>query len=95
MTIPEGWRLAQMVPRIAEMTDLPPDSVQARLSGDSLHVRWRVPGPGLEGYLFPDTYHFTPREFPRRRRESDDGSLSTLLDSGPAYPPGDCGPLRT
>lgn len=60
MTIPEGWRLAQMVPRIAEMTNLPPDSVNARLSGDSLHVRWRVPGPGLEGYLFPDTYRFTP-----------------------------------
>ena len=26
--------------------------------GDSLHVDWQVPGPGLEGYLFPDTYRF-------------------------------------
>ena len=24
----------------------------------SLHVEWNVPGPGLEGYLFPDTYRF-------------------------------------
>jgi UPF0755 protein len=60
MTIPEGWRLTQMVPRIAEATGLPVDSVQARLLDDSAHVRWEVPGPGLEGYLFPDTYRFTP-----------------------------------
>jgi UPF0755 protein len=60
MTIPEGWRLTQMVPRIAEATGLSPDSVQARLLDDSAHVRWQVPGPGLEGYLFPDTYLFTP-----------------------------------
>jgi UPF0755 protein len=60
MTIPEGWRLTQMVPRIAATTGLPPDTVRARLLQDSAHVRWRVPGPGLEGFLFPDTYRFTP-----------------------------------
>ena len=60
MTIPEGWRLTQMVERIAEATGLPADTVQARLLSDSAHVRWQVPGPGLEGYLFPDTYRFTP-----------------------------------
>ena len=60
MTIPEGWRLTQMIPRIAQATGLAPDTVQAVLLDDSAHVRWEVPGPGLEGYLFPDTYRFTP-----------------------------------
>ncbi len=60
MTIPEGWRLTQMIPRIARASGLTEETVQARLSEDSLHIRWRVPGPGLEGYLFPDTYRFTP-----------------------------------
>ncbi len=60
VTIPEGWRLTQMVPRIAAITGLPEGTVQSRLVGDSLHVPWEVPGPGLEGYLFPDTYRFTP-----------------------------------
>lgn len=60
MTIPEGWRLAQMVPRIAGITGLPEDTVRQRIRADSLHESWDVPGPGLEGYLFPDTYRFTP-----------------------------------
>ena len=60
MTVPEGWTLTLMAPRIAEATGLPEDTVRARLLADSLAERWQVPGPGLEGYLFPDTYRFTP-----------------------------------
>ena len=60
MTIPEGWTLALMAPRLADATGLPEDTVRARLRADSLAERWQVPGPGLEGYLFPDTYRFTP-----------------------------------
>lgn len=56
LTIPEGFRLAQMAPRIGELTDLDPDSVLSRLTADSVALVWSVPGPGLEGYLFPDTY---------------------------------------
>ncbi len=58
VTIPEGWTLAQMAERLAEVTGLAPDSVLAHVSRDDVHVRWGVPGPGLEGYLFPDTYRF-------------------------------------
>ena len=61
MTIPEGWTVARMVPRLAAATGLPEDTVRAHLRGDSLAGRLSVPGPGLEGYLFPDTYRFTPR----------------------------------
>jgi len=49
-----------MAPRLADATGLPEDTVRARLRADSLAERWQVPGPGLEGYLFPDTYRFTP-----------------------------------
>jgi UPF0755 protein len=58
LTVPEGFTLKQMAPRIARITELDPDSVEARLQGDSLGILWDVPGPGLEGYLFPDTYRF-------------------------------------
>jgi UPF0755 protein len=58
LTIPEGFTLAQMAPRIAEVSGLAEDSVAAVLGRDDLADRLRVPGPGLEGYLFPDTYLF-------------------------------------
>lgn len=56
LVIPEGFRLAQMAPRIAEITQLSPDSVLQTLTEDTMAKAWGVPGPGLEGYLFPDTY---------------------------------------
>ncbi|MEQ9399237.1 MAG: endolytic transglycosylase MltG [Longimicrobiales bacterium] len=59
MTIPEGFRLAQIAPRIAEVTETTPDSVEALLRAASADT-FGVPGPGLEGYLFPDTYRFAP-----------------------------------
>jgi len=58
VTIPEGFTLRQMAPRLAEITGDDPDGVLARLTDDSAHVRWGLPGPGLEGYLFPETYRF-------------------------------------
>jgi len=58
LTIPEGFRLTQIAPRVAEITTLDPDTVLFRLTADSLEVRWNVPGPGLEGYLFPESYRF-------------------------------------
>ncbi len=58
MTVPEGFTLKQMAPRIAAVTGQSEDAVLARLQGDSTETTWSVPGPGLEGYLFPDTYRF-------------------------------------
>jgi UPF0755 protein len=60
LTIPEGFTLKQMAPRIAEITGLPEDSVLAELTSPSAELEWNVPGPGLEGYLFPDTYRLAP-----------------------------------
>lgn len=58
VTIPEGFTLPRIAARIAGITELPEDTVRARLDGPDDHVRWNLPGPGLEGYLFPDTYLF-------------------------------------
>jgi len=56
LTIPEGFRLTQIAPRIGEITGQDPDTVLAVLSADSADRRFGVPGPGLEGYLFPESY---------------------------------------
>lgn len=58
MTVPEGFTLPQIAERIAPVVGLESDSVLQRLRDDSLANRLAVPGPGLEGYLFPDTYRF-------------------------------------
>lgn len=58
VTIPEGFTLPRIATRIAGITELPADTVRLRLGGEDAHTRWNLPGPGLEGYLFPDTYLF-------------------------------------
>jgi UPF0755 protein len=58
MTVPEGFTLAQIVPRIAEISGVPEEAVAAILEDPQLASSLDVPGPGLEGYLFPDTYFF-------------------------------------
>lgn len=60
MTVPEGFRLTQIAPRIANISGEPTDSVVAYLERPELVDELDVPGPTLEGYLFPDTYRFTP-----------------------------------
>lgn len=58
LTIPEGLTIAAMASRFAAATGADSAVVADRLTDLSLHVEWDVPGPGLEGYLFPDTYRF-------------------------------------
>ncbi len=58
VTIPEGWTLQQMAPRLAAISGIELKDALAALTADSAHLEWGVPGPGLEGYLFPDTYRF-------------------------------------
>jgi len=60
VTIPEGFRLRQMAPRIAEITGIGVDSVVSLMETAGIERRLGVPGPGVEGYLFPDTYRFAP-----------------------------------
>ncbi len=58
VTIPEGFTLRGIAPRIAALSAVATDSV-LRLAEDTAFVKaLGVPGPTLEGYLFPDTYLF-------------------------------------
>ena len=56
VVIPEGWDLRGIAPRLAEATGLPPDSVLSLLMDPAQAERFGVPGPTLEGYLYPATY---------------------------------------
>lgn len=58
VTIPEGFQIIDMAGRLAEITGLDSTSVVEFLRSDSLVQRLGVPGPTVEGYLFPDTYRF-------------------------------------
>jgi len=60
MTIPEGFTLRQIASRVARFAEADTASVYRELLADDAHETWGVPGPGLEGYLFPDTYLFAP-----------------------------------
>jgi UPF0755 protein len=60
LTIPEGFTLRQIAPRIASITEEAEEAVLAVLTTPDADEEWDVPGPGLEGYLFPDTYRFAP-----------------------------------
>ena len=58
LTVPEGFTVRELAPRVAQATGVEADSV-ARLATDSAFVvALGVPGPTLEGYLFPETYRF-------------------------------------
>lgn len=56
ITIPEGWELRRIAPRLAAATGLSPDSVLAILADPEMPARFGVPGPTLEGYIYPATY---------------------------------------
>lgn len=64
-TIPEGWRRTRILSALADSAWIPVETL-VEVSGDE---RWlttqSVPGPGLEGYIFPDTYRLPRGEDPR------------------------------
>jgi UPF0755 protein len=58
LVVPEGWTLQQIVPRLAAAAETDPDSLLATLLTEESAERYGVPGPTLEGYLYPATYIF-------------------------------------
>ena len=56
VTIPEGWDLRTIVPAIAEVMKVAPESLDAATHDTALIHRLDIPVPTLEGYLFPETY---------------------------------------
>lgn len=56
VTIPEGFTLADIAPRMAEPSGANADSLLVAMRDTSAAARWNVPGPTLEGYVYPATY---------------------------------------
>jgi UPF0755 protein len=56
IVIPEAWDLRGIAPRIAAATGLDADSILGVLADTAFANRMGVPGPTLEGYLYPATY---------------------------------------
>ena len=56
LTIPEGLTLREIAPRIAAFTGDSVEAVRALLEDTTWVDRLGIPGPTLEGYLFPETY---------------------------------------
>ena len=65
VTVPEGWREAQILKLLADSLEIPEQDLRAA-SGDAAWIRsLGVPSGRLEGYLFPETYVF-PKEYSGR-----------------------------
>jgi UPF0755 protein len=60
VTIPEGYTLRQTEALLVARLGVPADSVRAAVRDTALLRRLDVPTPHVEGYLFPDTYFFSP-----------------------------------
>jgi UPF0755 protein len=65
IVVPEGWTSHQIAARVAAELGGNADSIQAQFTDTAAARKLGVPGPTLEGYLYPATYVFplgTPRE---------------------------------
>lgn len=58
LVIPEGRSTPDIASRIAAITGVDSATILSRLLADSSARRFAVPGPTLEGYLYPATYEF-------------------------------------
>ena len=56
LVVPEGWTAAQIAQRVAALTEEPVDSILPLLLDSAAAEAHGVPGPTLEGYLYPATY---------------------------------------
>lgn len=56
LVVPEGWDVRKIAVSLAELTGRDPDSLTALMLDPATADRFGVPGPSLEGYLYPATY---------------------------------------
>jgi UPF0755 protein len=98
VTIPEGKHMIQVADLLAAAELGPREAFIAAMRDPALLERLGVPGPSLEGYLFPDTYKFaagaTPEQILERmvqrhqqvytelRRKHRDGAAQLEQDLG-------------
>lgn len=70
IVVPEGWTARQIAARLAAELGGNADSIYAHLADTAAARSYAVPGPTLEGYLYPATY-VVPLGTPVRRVVAD------------------------
>ena len=58
LVVPEGFSLDKIARRIADVSKRDSTAILDLLTSDSVARKYGVPGPNLEGYLYPATYDF-------------------------------------
>ena len=56
LAVPEGWDVQRIGASLAELVDRPADSLVSSMLDTAAARQFGVPGPTLEGYLYPATY---------------------------------------
>ncbi|HUG40596.1 MAG TPA: endolytic transglycosylase MltG [Longimicrobiales bacterium] len=56
LVVPEGWDVRRIAPALARLVGRDPDSLMVAMLDSATAARFGVPGPTLEGYLYPATY---------------------------------------
>ena len=64
-TIPEGWRSARILSVLADSAWIPIEALDEACRDARWLADQAIPGPGIEGYIFPDTYRLPRGEDPR------------------------------
>ncbi|MGI9181137.1 MAG: endolytic transglycosylase MltG [Longimicrobiaceae bacterium] len=57
IVVPEGWTARQIASRLSPLTGVPEDSIARLLADSTVAEQHGVPGPTLEGYLYPASYN--------------------------------------
>jgi UPF0755 protein len=82
LTIPEGWRAAQILKALADSIEIPIDAVAAAAADSGWLRSLGIPRPAPEGYLFPETYIF-PKEYePRAALATMVREFNSRFDAG-------------
>ncbi|MFQ3620539.1 MAG: endolytic transglycosylase MltG [Spirochaetales bacterium] len=63
VTIPEGWTRTRMAKQLEALGITPETEFLSATQNEELLSRFGIPAPHLEGFLFPETYHF-PKDYP-------------------------------
>ncbi|NNE42822.1 MAG: endolytic transglycosylase MltG, partial [Gemmatimonadetes bacterium] len=63
VTVPEGWRLPRIAEEMERVLEVPADAFLRKAADPDRLAALEIPAeampnPNLEGYLFPETYHF-------------------------------------
>jgi UPF0755 protein len=60
LTVPEGYTLKKMAALLEEAEICPADDFLSAAADPEMMKLYGIPGPSMEGYLYPDTYLFPP-----------------------------------